>query len=679
MTKNIAASTTASARAHVYRSDIDGLRAVAVLSVVFYHAFPALLPGGFVGVDIFFVISGYLITGIVLADLSARRFSLATFYVRRIRRIFPALATVLLATYAIAWFCLTDDEYKQLGKHMLAGAGFVSNWALWTEAGYFDQTASAKPLLHLWSLGVEEQFYIVWPLLLAAAVSFRRVRWFCAGIGAASFLMNLALVRHHAPAAFYWPMPRMWELLAGAALAIGSRSLASGTRRERSTHALSVAGVLLCAISFLALNASLAFPGGWAALPVLGAVALIAAGQAGWVNQRVLSHPVAVRIGKISYALYLWHWPLLSFAFILAGNEPPAATRAAIVMISVALAWLTTAFIERPVRFGASARWKWIVPCLLMVGIGYLGGRARTHGAPAALPTYSPDADVATARLGASRVFVSGTCGVSPANQQLFYFCATDRRAPSHYAVWGDSKADALYWGLVSASAPGESWTLIARPSCAPMTGVARLSFAFGDNPAECKASNEVALRMLLGNPALTTVVLVASERDVIGQPFATAGQATPSPTAALDGLDNDVTSLERAGKRVALVFDNPILPDPLQCMYRQPLASSFMRAVLGVSAVSANERCAISYDRHLKRMAAYRTLIDELQRRHPELLVYDPARVLCDAKHNVCPMTMHGAYLYSYGDHVSDTGSSLIAHQFLPILHGAIARPMTR
>jgi peptidoglycan/LPS O-acetylase OafA/YrhL len=155
-----------------YRPDIDGLRAVAVLAVVMFHAFPSLLPGGFVGVDIFFVISGYLITNILLSELEVGRFSLASFYARRIRRIFPALLLVLIFCYAIGWFSLFKDEYKQLGKHIVAGAGFVANLTFWNEAGYFDSAADTKPLLHLWSLGVEEQFYIIWPLILGFA--FRR-------------------------------------------------------------------------------------------------------------------------------------------------------------------------------------------------------------------------------------------------------------------------------------------------------------------------------------------------------------------------------------------------------------------------------------------------------------------------------------------------------------------------
>lgn len=661
---------------HNYRADIDGLRAIAVLAVVIFHAFPSALPGGFTGVDIFFVISGYLITGILTESLYEDRFSIATFYARRIRRIFPALTTVLLATYAIGWISLTGNEYKQLGKHVLAGVAFVSNWALWTEAGYFDQTASSKPLLHLWSLGVEEQFYIVWPLLLGLAFRFRRIGALCLLASIASFAANLLLIQHHASAAFYWPVSRMWELIAGGAISISFSHPAFARRAALWSDILSASGVLLCGASFIALSPNLAFPGIWALLPVTGSGLIIAAGPRGFFNRSLLSQPIAIAIGKLSYAWYLWHWPLLSFAFILAGGTPDGKVRGFLVVTSLILAWLTTALIERPVRLGAPAKWKLVAPCLLMIAVGYLGGMTYERGGLGFRKGYSADADVATAKLGAGDEFVNHTCGVSPDEQKLFHFCATDKRGPVHYAVWGDSKADALYWGLVRLSPADQHWMLIARPSCAPMIGVERVSSNAGDNQQQCRQANEIALQMLLAHPELHTVVLVLAKRDVIGQSFATNGPTAASLSAALLGIDGDITTLQRAGRRVALVLDNPSLRDPRQCMDRKPLAWPIVRHALGMSDTTAAQRCAISYESHVDDMAPYVALVRQLQHRHPDLLVYDPAQVLCDMKHNVCPMTMNGRYLYSYGDHVSDYANGLMAKQFLPMLDNEKARP---
>lgn len=203
-----------------YRPDIDGLRAIAVLSVVIYHAFPKLVRGGFIGVDIFFVISGFLISTIIMGSLERNSFSFIEFYSRRIKRIFPALLLVLITSFVFGWFALLADEYKQLGKHIAGGAGFVSNFLFWNESGYFDNAAETKPLLHLWSLGIEEQFYIIWPLLLWLVWK-KRFNFLTMTIMVAviSFALNISKVHDDAVAAFYSPQTRLWELLVGSVLA----------------------------------------------------------------------------------------------------------------------------------------------------------------------------------------------------------------------------------------------------------------------------------------------------------------------------------------------------------------------------------------------------------------------------------------------------------------------------
>lgn len=203
-----------------YRPDVDGLRAIAVLAVVFFHAFPNVIKGGFIGVDVFFVISGYLISTIIFENLDRGSFSFSEFYARRIKRIFPALILVLVACFTFGWFVLLADEYKQLGKHIAAGAGFISNIVFWNEAGYFDNAAHTKPLLHLWSLGIEEQFYILWPLVLWFAWK-RKFNLLTITIlfAIASFALNVKGVKQDAVATFYSPQTRFWELLSGSLLA----------------------------------------------------------------------------------------------------------------------------------------------------------------------------------------------------------------------------------------------------------------------------------------------------------------------------------------------------------------------------------------------------------------------------------------------------------------------------
>lgn len=338
-----------------YRPDIDGLRGVAVLSVIGFHVFPSWVRGGFVGVDVFFVVSGYLITSIIIGGLAEQRFSFAGFYARRIRRIFPALIAVLAACYVYGWFNLYADDYEQLAKHIAGGAGFVSNVVLWNDAGYFDIAGARKPLLHLWSLGIEEQFYLVWPLLLWAAWK-RRLNpfWPTLVILGASLVTGVFVVRRDPIAAFYSPVTRFWELLMGAMLAHARVDVARAWTHvaPRARHVGSAAGMALILASVAFLDQTRIFPGLWALVPTGGAALLIATGPDAWANRRVLSRGGLVWVGLISYPLYLWHWPLLSFAHIAQGQSPTRATPIIVVAVSALLAWLTYRLIERPIRYG---------------------------------------------------------------------------------------------------------------------------------------------------------------------------------------------------------------------------------------------------------------------------------------------------------------------------------------
>ena len=361
-----------------YRPDIDGLRALAVFAVFVFHAFPNVMRGGFVGVDVFFVISGFLISSIIFRQLESNTFSFWNFYSRRIRRIYPVLVTVLSACLIFGLFYLLSDEYAQLGKHVAGGAGFISNFLLWFESGYFDRAAETKPLLHLWSLGIEEQFYIIWPLLLWLSWK-KRFNLFvvCAVLATISFGLNLYLYKVAPVADFFSPQTRFWELLAGAMLAwlsmyperlrflkgrlfsrAGDEIATNGTEQAGMRHhALSFAGALLLALSvfFIKVTASRNYPGIWALFPVFAAVLLIAAGKDGWFNKHVLSNRILVWFGLISYPLYLWHWPILSFLHIAYAEKIPAWGGFAAFPVTVLLAWLTTRLVENPLRLVSMA------------------------------------------------------------------------------------------------------------------------------------------------------------------------------------------------------------------------------------------------------------------------------------------------------------------------------------
>jgi peptidoglycan/LPS O-acetylase OafA/YrhL len=433
-----------------YRSDIDGLRAVAVLAIVIFHGFPDLLPGGFVGVDIFFVISGFLISNILLTDLAHGQFSFQDFYTSRIRRIFPALILVLVVTLIIGWFILLAGEFKNLGINAAAAAVFSANLLQWRQIGYFDPGADAKPLLHLWSLGVEEQFYLAWPLTLALLWRSQKILVLLLVGLAVSFSANALLVYSYPIAVFYCPLTRIWELLIGALLSyVGLFRVDLGSiYSPRGATVVSGIGVALIAVGIVVPNPAAAFPGWLALLPTVGTALVISAGAHSWVNSAVLGRQFLVRIGLISYALYLWHWPLLTFLRIWDVEIPSAASRAGMIALSFALAWLTTYFIERPIRRGLSSRAAAIPAGVIMAAIAVFGFQIYRHDglkdrayAQRAQKLFSLD-DEATLLANYKTESCDGMSGVLP---RVRRYCTTygSPSAADTIVVWGDSHADA--------------------------------------------------------------------------------------------------------------------------------------------------------------------------------------------------------------------------------------------
>ena len=359
-----------------YRAEIDGLRAFAVLSVVTYHAFPASLTGGFTGVDVFFVISGYLITAHIFTSLDEDKFSFFDFFQRRIRRIFPALILVMASSLIFGWFALVSEEFQQLGKHIVSGAAFIVNFILVGESGYFDTAADTKPMLHLWSLAVEEQFYLIWPVVLWLAWRRRySLIWITVLAAVASFYFNFRFVVSNPTETFFWPFGRFWEMLSGSILAWlmlykrGSLDLAKmrvdtyiGKRVPLffgrgmiafTENAMSLGGLCLLIYGFVEIKSYLPFPSTWALIPVCGALLIIASGSTAWSNRFFMMNPVAVWFGLISYPLYLWHWPILSFLQIVESGElPHRNARIIAIALAIFLAWITVRFVEKPLRFG---------------------------------------------------------------------------------------------------------------------------------------------------------------------------------------------------------------------------------------------------------------------------------------------------------------------------------------
>ncbi|VEF10116.1 lipopolysaccharide modification acyltransferase [Pseudomonas fluorescens] len=365
-----------------YRPDIDGMRALAILAVVIYHAFPQFATGGFVGVDIFFVISGYLISSIIFKGVSANDFSLVDFYERRVRRIFPALLLVLFSTFITGAVVLMGGEYVTLSKHIIAGISFVQNLVMYTESGYFDATVETKPLMHLWSLGIEEQFYLLFPVSIII-FSKLGIRKLCAPALAlacvCSFGFGLYYMSDMPAGVFFLPQFRVWELLFGSLLAYMTVFNAHHlrifmTKPVCNSASLVGSGLLIAAVSLIDKNKQ--FPGYWALLPVLGSTLLIFSGPDAWVNKRILASRWLIFIGLISYPLYLWHWPIFSFCYIFLSGTPSVTLRVALVVSAVILAWLTYRFVELPLRRYISGRVA--VKSLVWLAISFTGVAAIT-------------------------------------------------------------------------------------------------------------------------------------------------------------------------------------------------------------------------------------------------------------------------------------------------------------
>jgi peptidoglycan/LPS O-acetylase OafA/YrhL len=515
--------STQSAASH-YRPDIDGLRAIAVLVVVGYHAFPARIPGGYIGVDIFFVISGYLITDIIFRKMLAGTFTIFDFYQRRVRRIFPALILVTAVTFAIGWFYLPPKDLQSLGTNIAGGAVFIQNIVLLGQVGYFDLAAARKPLLHLWSLGIEEQYYIAWPIILLAV---RRWRLNAVTITiiliAASFWLDLAILKKNVDLAFYLPFTRAWELLIGSALsiwlitsndvpiavwitnkcqkasvkvenALQQLVWAAGTapRGYLTRELFAVGAIAAIAGAVHRFSSNTPYPGTFTLIPVLAATALILT-SGSWINRIFLSSRPMVFVGLISYPLYLWHYPLMAYARILWADTVPVRVMVSVVIASGVLAWLTYRYIERPIRYAKSRSRAKIAA--LVAGMAAVGAIGLIADKMDGLPNRIPEEIRGYMLTGAetSAYWRRGQCLLLPEQGASDFVdeCSGSGKRPLLF-VWGDSYGAALYAGLNQLSDQrGYSVAEYTASACPPLIGYVHVERRF------CKPINDFVIRKI--------------------------------------------------------------------------------------------------------------------------------------------------------------------------------------
>jgi peptidoglycan/LPS O-acetylase OafA/YrhL len=627
-----------------YRPDIDGLRAVAILSVVGFHAFPAWAKGGFIGVDIFFVISGYLISSIIFTGLETGRFRITDFYKRRIRRIFPALIVVMIASLSFGWFALLAEEYAQLGKHVASGAAFLSNFIFYGESGYFDNAADTKPMLHLWTLAIEEQFYIFWPVILAFVWTrkwnFLRLT---ASIAILSFAANIYLVSENPPAAFYWPISRFWELMIGGVLAyitLHQKQLLIAHKNLQSLMGFALLGTGLALI-----NKDNAFPSWWALMPTAGAFFIISAGPDGWLNKYLLSSKPMVWIGLISYPLYLWHWPILSFARILESESPNRNIRIASVLLSAFLATITYICVEKPAR-GAKKVAKYLLfamSCIATFGfyVFYNNGFSQRLG---------KDFAAVNKKTSQDSIAFKACKNFNPADIRLKKNCAEFSVDPNNnIAVFGDSHAMAAAPAIAEYVKDRSVGTyLYAKTACPLFLGVGT-----GPNRTEkqkCIDLAEEALKAIVADRTINKVFIFTR-----GPMYLTGRQSAdnyldylivPAKTFQ-DSLQQTIDYLSDAGKAVYYVSENPELDSTPYACEKRPIRLR-------------NMNCDLYKDDALRRQQQYLEILKKLNR---VKIIYTVDKFCPDRK---CLTAIDGYYLYEDSDHLSTEGSRFQAKEVL-------------
>jgi peptidoglycan/LPS O-acetylase OafA/YrhL len=643
-----------------YRADIDGLRAIAVFSVVGFHAFPRRMPGGFIGVDIFFVVSGFLISTILFGSLERNSFSFIEFYSRRIRRIFPALLLVLIAALAAGWFVLLSDEYKQFGAHLAGGAGFVSNFIMWKESGYFDNAAETKPLLHLWSLGIEEQFYIIWPLLLWAGWKSKlNLLGITIAVLAISFSVNVGQAYSDPVAAFYSPLTRFWELLIGGALAyaalyrkdwfadpappppksrgrIGKPPPPKSLRGVVIANIQSLLGAMLIAGCLLSVTRASAFPGWWALAPTLGAALLISAGPRAWLNRTILSSRLLVWCGLISFPLYLWHWPLLAFPRIVNGEAPSDTIRLYAVLISIVLAALTYLLIEKPLRFNAYSKFTAAALLVVMILVGFAGyfvyRQAGLAFREATKPLVNYEGEIDHVSFHRYAVDHFYPCTPLSIRKEAEFFgdslrCNQSKEdKPIDIAIIGDSHAEHLFIGLAEAI-PNQNISYYLRNGL-PVVSDRDFSNIF---------------QYVLSDRNIKTVIIACYWHPKLG--------AVPKGSNLETELSATVEKLGAARKMVYITDDVPDFTfDPKQCKYARRFSSK--------------SNCVQSKAIFGYWLQSYYPALAFVAKTHANVKLVDTAKYLCPSE--VCTMAMDGKILYRDNNHLNLNGTRYVAKKFL-------------
>lgn len=605
-----------------YRPEIDGLRAISVVSVVAFH-YGLSCPGGFCGVDVFYVISGYLITGLIRERLHKGQFSLQDFWARRIRRLLPALLVMVISVWAMAMVVLLPTDNKDLGKSLVAQSLLVSNVYFWRTNEYFGNASENKPLLHTWSLSVEEQFYLLLPALLLFTHGRSRLstkRTIQAGL-LASLAFSVWFTAWKPTAAFYLLPSRMWELLLGSLLSMREPELSPPKLR-----ALGWLGMAFLAASFWLFGPATPFPGFAALLPCLGAIFILAGTIPGHSLHKFLTKPPMVVLGKISYSLYLWHWPLFVFLHYLTNGSPSLPQRVSGALLSVLLGYWSWRFVEQPWRQGKGKGLELkagAVASLLLIFLGAIS--IWGNGFPG---RFSPRV-IELADAESDREMVADLNANQIIRDQVTHLGVNKQQAD--FVVWGDSHAMAISPGLdLAARRAGLSGRALTRSGTPPVLGYFDPSKKRPQ--AETLAFAEAA-RDYIRKRSVKEVILVGS-------------WSYYSPKGLKEALVSTATELAKSGSRVSVLLEVP----PQSADVPRSLALDERFSVAGHPWAAT----LVDYDRK------NRDFLTEISH-NPQIHLIDIRRALFDEKGNSIVL-IDGRPVYSDSGHLSASGSKWLA-----------------
>jgi peptidoglycan/LPS O-acetylase OafA/YrhL len=609
-----------------YRPEIDGLRAVAVLPVLLFHAGLSVFSGGYVGVDVFFVISGFLITGLIREDLAQGRFSILGFYERRVRRILPALTFTVLTTSAVAFAVMLPSFLVDYSKSLVSVSTFLSNIYFWRFSGYFDASATLRPMLHTWSLAVEEQFYIFMPIAAFIVYRFfqRAWLWIFAAAALASLALSIVAMQIGPTANFFLLPTRAWELLLGALFA----SIPARTPRGVIDQVMAAGGLGLILWAVFAYDEATPFPGLTALAPCVGSALIIyfAHPKATFVGQLLSSKP-AVWIGLISYSLYLVHWPIAVFWRYITLQEPGVLGALAIIVLSIPLAWASWAFVERPFRKrgGASSLRVVLVGLSALALIGAIGGFGwASNGLPQRFAT-QPDAPAAADSAQAPISWRNGVCFFEGAPDLSVWSadaCAINPGGETPVLLWGDSFAAHYVPGITRAVEGGRlrvyEYTAAGCPPALSYESYAR---------RWCTDFNAHALE-LVEELGIERVILSARWVDLRRR--------------GLEHLRSTLDALDARGVDVYVIGQSPIF-------------------IADVTVIGGRGHDAWT-------LAMDRSVNDELREivQASGAHFIDPLAALCEGER--CAIRADGQYLYFDYGHFSDLGSTRAAAAYLPL-----------